>query len=173
MQTNKANQAMYSTAFTPGLCPVTIPAVAGSRARSKRLPVIADVQKKNEERTPSVGFDWSALAAWARDSTTCDAKRFIGRSFTTGCFGIHKHCRENHHREEPTDALRSELFVLDWRVVCHSFELIRSLQSKILIRTMRSTEHLPAGTPSAWSLRSRHSARQRSGAGDRGRSAKK
>jgi len=35
---------------------------------------------------------------------------------------------------------------------------------------MRSTEHLPAGTPSAWSLRSRHSSRQRSGAGDRGRS---
>ena len=37
---------------------------------------------------------------------------------------------------------------------------------------MRSTEHLPAGTPSAWSLRSRHSSRQRSGAGDRGRSVK-
>jgi len=36
---------------------------------------------------------------------------------------------------------------------------------------MRSTEHLPAGTPSAWSLRSRHSSRQQSGAGDRGRSA--
>jgi len=35
---------------------------------------------------------------------------------------------------------------------------------------MRSTEHLPAGTPSAWSLRSRHPSRQRSGAGDRGRS---
>jgi len=34
---------------------------------------------------------------------------------------------------------------------------------------MRSTEHLPAGTSSAWSLRSRHSSRQRSGAGDRGR----
>ena len=29
---------------------------------------------------------------------------------------------------------------------------------------MRSTEHLPAGTSSAWSLRSRHSSRQRSGA---------
>jgi len=38
---------------------------------------------------------------------------------------------------------------------------------------MRSTEHLPAGTSSAWSLRSRHSSRQRSGAGDRGRSPKK
>ena len=35
--------------------------------------------------------------------------------------------------------------------------------------TERSTEWLPAGTPSAWSLRSRHSPRQRSGAGDRGR----
>jgi len=31
---------------------------------------------------------------------------------------------------------------------------------------MLSTEHLPAGTPSARSLRSRHSSRQRSGAGD-------
>ncbi len=38
---------------------------------------------------------------------------------------------------------------------------------------MRSTEHLPAGTPSARSLRSLHSSRQRSGAGDRGRSAYK
>ena len=37
---------------------------------------------------------------------------------------------------------------------------------------MRSTEHLPTGTPSAWSLRSRHSSRQRSGASDRGRSTK-
>jgi glycosyl-4,4'-diaponeurosporenoate acyltransferase len=36
---------------------------------------------------------------------------------------------------------------------------------------MRCTEHLPAGTPSAWSLRCRHSSRQRSGAIDRGRSA--
>jgi len=40
---------------------------------------------------------------------------------------------------------------------------------------MRSAEHLAAGTPSAWSLRSRHPSRQRSGAGagDRGRSEKK
>jgi len=46
------------------------------------------------------------------------------------------------------------------------------LEKKRIILTMRSTEHLPAGTPSAWSLRSRHSARQRSSAGDRGRSTK-
>ena len=39
-------------------------------------------------------------------------------------------------------------------------------------RTKRCTEHLPAVTPAAWSLRSRHPSRQRSGAGDRGRSLK-
>jgi len=40
-------------------------------------------------------------------------------------------------------------------------------------RTSRCTEHLPAGTSGAWSLRSRHLPRQRSGAGDRGRSLNK
>jgi hypothetical protein len=49
----------------------------------------------------------------------------------------------------------------------------RPQPSKTKCLTERSTEHLPAVTSSAWSLRSRHSSRQRSGAGDRGRSPTK